>query len=406
MNCSSLCSLSAKPPECTGGQGKEIRPVRPCAPCADVVAIGLQCPTGRETRPLLSSARVGSARLTAIDELERRLAGGDGWTPGRRDAITDVRGIRVGHWTDRTGATGCTVILCESCEAAAADVRGGAPGTREIDVLSPANVVRRCHAVVLTGGSAMGLAAASGVVRWCREQGVGFETPAGPVPIVTAAVLFDLTVGRAGSFPDEQAGYAAAARARAGAVAQGSVGAGTGATVGKLLGPEARMKGGLGTASLLGPRGVVVGALVAVNAVGEVSDPDTALVVAGPREAGGGFVPLAETIARRPTRESVLGANTTLVCVATNARLPHAVLQRVAYQAHDGIARTIAPAHTLADGDATFVLGMGQLDVPPDDALTVGALAVRAVEVAILRGVLRARGSRWAPAARGWAASS
>lgn len=348
---------------------------------------------------------VGSTSLAALDELEWRLAAGDGWAPGPRDAITDVRGVRVGHWTDRAAATGCTVILCESCEAAAADIRGGAPGTREIDVLGAANVVRRCHAVVLTGGSALGLASASGVVRWCRERGIGFETPAGPVPIVSAAVLFDLTVGRAGSFPGEEAGYRAAARARGGTVAQGSVGAGTGATIGKLLGPEGRMKGGLGTASLVGPRGVIVGALAAVNAVGEVSDPGSSLVIAGPRE-GGGFVSLPETLARRPTRESILAGNTTLVCVATNARLPHAVLQRIAYQAHDGIARTISPAHTLADGDAAFVLGMGQVDVPTDDALTVGALAVRAVEVAILRGVLRARGSRWAPSAREWAASS
>ena len=321
-----------------------------------------------------------------------------GWATGKRDALTDVPGIRVGHWTDRRAATGCTVIMCETSNAVAADVRGGAPGTREIDVLAPANVVRRCDAVLLSGGSAFGLAAATGVVRWCAEREIGFATTAGRVPIVSGAVIFDLGVGKP-AFPGDAEGYAAASAAKAGAVAQGSVGAGAGATVAKLLGIEWCCKGGLGTASVAGPRGLVVGALVVTNAVGHIFDPETGALVAGPRDPAGGFVPLAEALGRRQANmDALVAENTTLVCVATNARLEHHAMQRVAYQAHDGLARTIVPCHTFADGDTAFAISMGQVEATPEDSLIVGAMTVHAVERAVLKSVRLARPLAGVPA--------
>jgi len=326
-----------------------------------------------------------------------------GWTPGPRNAITDVPGIRVGHFTDRRNATGCTVILCETSTAAAVDTRGGAPGTRETDVLGLANLVRKCHAIVLTGGSAFGLAAADGVMRWLGERQAGFPTAHRPVPIVSAAVLYDLGLGNAMAAPTSDDGYRAAARAKGGAVAEGSVGAGTGATVAKLLGADTALKGGLGTASLVGPNGIVVGALVATNAVGSLSDPETGKPVAGPRGAKGKFVPLPEALARRTEAfELTPGENTTLICVATNAVLEPHQLQRVCTHAHDGFARVVVPAHTTGDGDIAFAVSMGALAVKPYDALTVGALAARAVEIALLRSVTLAKGTNGVPSAAEW----
>lgn len=313
-----------------------------------------------------------------------------GWRPGPRGAITDVPGIRVGQWSDRRAGTGCTVVLCEGAVAAAVDVRGGAPGTRETDVLSGANLVRTCHAICLAGGSAFGLAAASGVMRWCAEHDIGFPTRQRKVPIVSSAVVFDLGVGKPDAFPGEHEGYLAASRARAGRVEEGTAGAGTGATVAKLLGPEACLKGGVGTASLLGPRGIVVGALVVTNAVGSIVDPATGELVAGPRDCRDGsprFVPLAEALERRTAQMDALVENTTLAVVATNAALDHHRLQRVAYLAHDGLARTILPAHTGGDGDTAFAVTFGTCQVRDDDALTVAALAQAAVEQAVLRSV-------------------
>lgn len=328
-----------------------------------------------------------------------------GWTPGPRNAITDVPGIRVGHFTDRRNATGCTVILCETATAAAVDTRGGAPGTRETDVLGLANLVRKCHAIVLTGGSAFGLAAADGVMRWLGERQAGFPTAHRPVPIVSAAVLYDLGLGNAMAAPTSDDGYRAAARAKGGAVAEGSVGAGTGATVAKLLGADTALKGGLGTASLVGPNGIVVGALVATNAVGSLSDPETGKPVAGPRGAKGKFVPLPEALARRTEAfELTPGENTTLICVATNAALEPHQLQRVCTHAHDGFARVVVPAHTTGDGDIAFAVSMGALAVKPYDALTVGALAARAVEIALLRSVTMAKGTNGVPSAAEWRA--
>jgi len=328
----------------------------------------------------------------------------DGWLTGPNNAITDVPGIRVGHVTDRRGKTGCTVVLCEEARFAAVDARGGAPGTRETDVLAPANVVRTCHAVVFSGGSAFGLAAADGVMRWCSEHEIGFATTRRRVPIVTGAVLYDLGVGDATAFPGAEAGYLAASRAKRGRVAEGSVGAGTGATVAKLLGPERALKGGVGTASVTGPRGLIAGALVVTNAAGSIFDPSTGAMVAGPRGDGGGLIPLAETLARRTAQMEALLENTTLMCVATNATLDHHQVQRLAIQAHDGFARVVAPAHTFADGDVAFALAMGGVEPRADDALIAGALAARAVEQALLRSVRLAKGTKAAPSAADWLA--
>lgn len=326
------------------------------------------------------------------------------WTPGRLDAITDVPGIRVGHWTDRRAATGCTVILCESATGAAVDARGGAPGSRETDVLAGPNLVRTCQAVVLSGGSAYGLAAAEGVTRWLGERGFGFKTAARPVPIVPAAVLYDLGVGRP-VWPTAESGYVAANRARGGRVAMGTVGAGTGATVAKLLGPDHSLKGGIGTASIRGPRGIIVGAIVATNAVGIIERPGTGDIVAGVRgDEPGTYLGLPETMERRTAQLEAVMQNTTLVCVATNANLDHARLQRVAYQAHDGLARAIVPAHTTADGDIAFAVTTGQAEVLPFDALTVGLMAAIAVERAIVRSVEQATSLAGVPAIREWKA--
>jgi L-aminopeptidase/D-esterase-like protein len=327
-----------------------------------------------------------------------------GWRAGKLDAITDVPGIRAGHWTDRKVATGCTVILCETATAVAVDARGGAPGTRETDVLHPANVVRRCHAIMLAGGSAFGLAAATGAMRWLRERDVGFETTAGVVPVVSSAIIFDLGTGDGAAFPDDAAGYAACDAAKGGRVAQGSIGAGTGATVAKLLGNDGRLKGGLGTASIAGPRGLVVGALAVTNAVGNIVDPDTGELVAGPRGEGGTFTTLPEALElRRAKMESLVAnpaENTSLVVVATNASIDHHVTQRLAYQAHDGLARTILPCHTIADGDTAFAIAMGGAEPAPDDGLVVGAMALRAVEMAVLRSVRLATRLAGVPAVR------
>ena len=329
--------------------------------------------------------------------------GGGVLQPGPRDAITDVRGVRVGHWSDRRAATGCTVVLCPDVTVAAVDVRGGAPGTRETDVLAPANLVRRCDAVLLTGGSAFGLAAADGVMRWLRQRNVGFPTSAGPVPIVSAGVIFDLGIGRADAWPTGEAGYAAAARARAGRVRGGSIGAGTGATVAKLAGPERAVKGGIGTASVTGPKEFVVGALVVNNALGLVFDPETGRPVAAPRGEGPGeFWDLETSLLRRPQEGAFGRESTTLAVVATNASIDHHVAQRLAAVAHGGIARAVVPAHTFADGDIAWVLATGAVPTAPEDFLTLAVMVLRAVERATVRSVTEARGLAGVPSAAEW----
>jgi L-aminopeptidase/D-esterase-like protein len=307
------------------------------------------------------------------------------------DAITAIPGLRVGHWTNRRAATGCTVVLCESGAVAAVDVRGGAPGTRETDVLRPGNLVDRVHAVLLSGGSAFGLDAATGVMRFLEERRVGVPTPGGPVPIVVGAVLYDLSIGRSDVRPDAEAGYAACQAARSGRFAQGSVGAGTGATVGKALGPARAVKGGIGSAAETLLDGTVVAALVAVNCFGEVVDPDSGHILAGARDEGGGFASTLDVLRKRPSSMPFGATNSTIGVVATNARLTRDQAYRLAVMAHDGLARAVRPAHTPVDGDVFFALATGAAEQAAD-IIALGALAVRAVERAIVFGVTEAKG--------------
>jgi L-aminopeptidase/D-esterase-like protein len=284
------------------------------------------------------------------------------------------------------------------------DVRGAAPGTRETDLLRPGNLVEEVHAVLLTGGSAFGLDAAAGVMRYLEERGSGLRFGGRIIPIVPAAVLFDLSLGRP-RHPDTDAGYRAARAARSGPVAEGSVGAGTGATVAKFAGADRRLKGGLGTASEALPGGLLVGAVAAVNAVGAIRDPRNGRLIAAPRSGSRGFVNVERTLraARRavapPTPE-----NTTLAVVATNARLTKAQANRLATVCHDGFARTIWPAHTRGDGDTIFSLATGELEVDAAGYTALEAMTTMAVERAILRGVVTAHGLAGTPSAAEWRA--
>jgi L-aminopeptidase/D-esterase-like protein len=302
-------------------------------------------------------------------------------------SITDVPGIRVGHWTDRRAITGCTVVMPEQPAVAGVDVRGGAPGTRETDLLRPGNLVQHVHAVMLAGGSAFGLEAASGVMRFLHERNVGFTFGRGVVPIVPAAILFDLTIGRHDRWPDADAGYRAAAVAKR-ACAEGNVGAGTGATVGKALGPERAMKGGIGTASERTPRGLIAGALAAVNASGDVIDPATGAILAGARADDGSIDDTVEVLREgRFWQPELADQNTVLVVVATNALLSKEQANRLATVCHDGLARAVRPAHTPSDGDIVFTLATGEHLLEAPDYRVLEAIATRAVERAIVRGV-------------------
>jgi L-aminopeptidase/D-esterase-like protein len=320
---------------------------------------------------------------------------------GLNDAITDVPGLRVGHWTDRRAATGCTVVLCEKGATAGVDIRGGAPGTREAALLRPEALVQQVHAVFLTGGSAFGLDVGGGIMRYLEERGVGLPYGGAVVPIVTGAVLFDLNIGRSDVRPDADAGYRACQAARSGRVAQGSVGAGTGATVAKTLTIKRAVKGGIGTASeRLGPR-LIVAALVAVNAFGDIVDPATGALVAGPRGEPGRFRDSTELMREAGAAVTLPLPNTTIGVVATNAALTKTQATGVAQMAHDGIARTVRPAHTPADGDALFVLATGDLSEPVNHGI-VGAFAARAVERAVLAAIREAKGLAGVPSAREW----
>ncbi len=306
-------------------------------------------------------------------------------------AITDVAGLSVGHFTDTRRPTGCSVVLVPEGAVAGVDVRGAAPGTRETDLLSPTNTVDRVHAVLLSGGSAFGLDAAGGVMRWLEEQGFGL--PVGPVrvPIVPAAVLFDLMVGDARIRPDTNAGYAACEAARAQAPAEGSVGAGAGALVGKVFGHERAMKGGIGTASVR-VGGVTVGALVACNALGDVIDPDTGAVIAGARSEDG--TRMIDTrralLAGEPPIPILAGTNTTIGVIATDAALTKVQATRLAQGAHDGLARAINPVHTVADGDTLFALATGKTNEHPG-MMVLATMAAEAVARATVRAVLAAK---------------
>ena len=280
---------------------------------------------------------------------------------GDAGSITRVAGIEVGHFTDTRRPTGCTVVMAREGAVAGVDVRGAAPGTRETDLLHPSNLVDKVHAIMLAGGSAWGLEAATGAVRWLEERGVGLDVAVGRLPIVPAAVLFDLLVGDMRIRPDAAAGYAACAAASSADPAEGNVGAGAGAVVGKVFGIQHAMKGGVGTASVT-VDGVTVGALIACNALGDVIDPETAQVMAGARtDDGRALRDTRRALLRgQPPQPLLAGTNTTIGVVATDAILTKAQAHRLAIAAHDGLARSINPVHTMSDGDTLFSLGTGR----------------------------------------------
>jgi L-aminopeptidase/D-esterase-like protein len=322
-------------------------------------------------------------------------------------AITDVGGLRVGHFTDSRRPTGCTVVLFDRGAVAGVDVRGSAPGTRETDLLNPINTVQTVNAILLTGGSAYGLDAATGVVQYCEEHRMGFFVGVGVVPIVPAAVLIDLQVGDPKIRPDAHAGYAACEAASDSPPAEGNVGAGAGATVGKLFGYKYAMKGGLGTASIrVGDSGIVVGAMAAVNAVGDVIDRRTGKILAGARtQDGQGFANTMLQVMRGGAPATRLGAHTTLGCVATNAMLTKAECTKVAQMAHDGFARSINPTHTAYDGDTIFAAATGEVRGKAEVTI-IGAVAAEAIARAVNRAILTATGIPGYPAHRDMAAAA
>jgi L-aminopeptidase/D-esterase-like protein len=311
--------------------------------------------------------------------------------PPAEGYITDVAGIRIGHFTDTRRPTGCTVVLCEGGAVGGVDVRGSAPGTRETDLLDPLNLVDKVHAIVLSGGSAFGLDTASGVMRYLEEHQVGFETRSGKVPIVPAAILYDLGVGDSKIRPDAAAGFKACEAAASGKVNEGSVGAGAGATVGK-AGGGSPMKGGIGTASIRLPNGIVVGAIVAVNCVGNVIDPKTGRILAGARTRDGrGFVDIIDVYRSGRTTVDNPGEATTIGVVATNAAaFTKAQMKKIAEMSHDGMARAINPAHTMGDGDTMFAISTGTTGLRAE-VTVIGALAAEALSEAIVRAVMRAK---------------
>lgn len=308
------------------------------------------------------------------------------------DAITDVPGIKVGHYTDREHATGCTVVLCEDGAVAAADVRGSSPGTRETELLRPASRVPAVHAILLSGGSAYGLDAAGGVMRYLEERGIGFMAGGIVVPIVPGAILFDLGLVTHLVRPDAAAGYRACQAASDGPVEEGTVGAGTGATVAKALGMDRALKGGTGTASVRVGESTVVGAIAAVNAYGDVADPETGDLIAGPRKADGGFHDTRELLlsGRAGVRQEAR-TNTTLVVVACNARLEREEAGKLAQQAQNGLVQVVRPANTIGDGDIVFALATAKTD----ERLSLNRLGVAATQVvarAIVNAVRQAKG--------------
>jgi L-aminopeptidase/D-esterase-like protein len=324
-------------------------------------------------------------------------------------AITDVPGIEVGQIQDDQALTGCTVILCRVGAVAGVDVRGGAPGTRETDLLAPLNLVEKVHAVVLAGGSAFGLDAASGVMRYLDEQKIGFDTGVARVPIVPAAILFDLGIGDPRVRPDAEMGYQAARSASGSPPAQGNAGAGSGASVGKIFGMQAAMKAGIGTASM-SAGGVVVSALIAVNAFGDVIDPGTCQIIAGARStrlgpirAGAGeYFADTQEVMKTVVGRTILGfatrSNTVIGVIATNAKMTKVEATKVSQMAHDGLARTIRPAHTMLDGDTLFTLATGQKKA---DQSMVGAFAAEVTAQAILNAVRNASSAGGLPGLKG-----
>ncbi len=345
-------------------------------------------------RNLLRGA-AGLAVLPALAE-ERSTS------PG---SIVDVGGVRVGHHTDSRRPTGCTVVIFENGGAVAGvDVRGAAPGTRETDLLNPLNTVQKINAILLAGGSAFGLDAASGVMRYLEENKMGYRVGPVIVPIVPAAILFDLGLGDPKIRPDADAGYAACVAAANTPPREGNVGAGAGATVGKMFGMQAAMKSGLGSASVtLADTGLVIGAMVAVNALGDVRGRENGRILAGARADGEGFLDCIAQLMQGATlpghRREQTGAHTTIGIVVTNAELTKSEATKVAQMAHDGLARTINPVHTAADGDTIFAAATGTASVRAD-VTTIGAIGAEVMARAVNRAVLSAEGIPGLPANR------
>jgi L-aminopeptidase/D-esterase-like protein len=318
--------------------------------------------------------------------------------------LTDVPGIKVGHASNFEALTGCTAILCEAGAVAGIDIRGGASGTEETNVLSPLHVTERIHAVVFSGGSAFGLEAASGVRRYLEQKGIGFAMPSARVPLVTSAILYDLGIGSATVRPTREMGEVAAAAATAEAVKEGAVGAGTGATLGKALGMRHAMKSGLGSASVRmegNYSGVTVAALAAVNPVGDVLDPGTGKILAGARTTAEGraFADSAKAF-KRGARAGSAGENTTLVAVATNAKLSKVGATKLAQLAHQGLVRAISPVNTMMDGDLVIALSTGEEKA---DITALGIVAAEVVAEAIVRAVRMTPSLGGLPGLKDWA---
>lgn len=324
-------------------------------------------------------------------------------------------GLRIGHAQDEAALTGCTVILCEKGAVGGVDQRGGAPGTRETDALYPLHLVQHVHAIVLSGGSAFGLDAASGAVRYLEEKGVGFDVRVARVPIVPCAILFDLGLGRADVRPDAKMGYQACLNARPGWPAEGNVGAGCGASVGKIYGIERGMKSGIGCARLEIGGGVIVSAIVAVNAFGDIIDPVNGEIIAGARRKQGfksgleisrgdyqaqfaNTLEVMKSLIGRTAMGFASRENTVIGVVATNAKLNKEQVNKVAQMAQDGLARTVRPAHTMLDGDTIFALSTGNLRA---DVNIIGAFAAEAFAQAVLRAVRQALPAGGLPAVSG-----
>ncbi|MEX2300243.1 MAG: P1 family peptidase [Bryobacterales bacterium] len=333
-------------------------------------------------RSLLASA-IGAPLYTAMANAKPKR------TP--QGSLTDVPGLKVGHFTHTKRPTGCTVVLAEAGSTAGADVRGGAPGTRDIELLRPEMSVQQVHAIVLSGGSAYGLATADGVMRYLEERGIGFPIGGGVVPIVPAAIILDFGVGGMTPRPDAASGYSAAKAATGEPFAQGNVGAGAGATVGKMFGRQRAMKGGLGSASLKLPGGLVIGALAAVNCIGDVVDPDNGELLAGARTPDGKkLLGAMDELRRGATLNATkAGENTTIAIVAVNVEWIKAEATKVAQMAHDGLARAIRPSHMPMDGDTVFALGTGGASLG-DRLGTIGALAADVLAQAVVSAVLHA----------------
>lgn len=305
--------------------------------------------------------------------------------------LTDIPGIRVGHASDFGALTGVTAILCEGGAVAGVDIGGAATGSQELDVLSPLHVTPVVHAITLAGGSAFGLEAASGVRRYLEQKGVGFVFGRARVPIVPAMILFDLNLGKPDVRPTREMGEVAAAAATSAAVVEGSVGAGTGATVGKLFGMSRAMKGGIGSYTVsLGSKGVMVSALAAVNAFGDVRDPGTGVLVAGCRKSAGSkdLIGTEKSMMSSGGGKATAG-NTTLCVVATNAKLTKVGATRLAKMAQAGVLRALSPGHTMVDGDIVIALSVGTLE---EEMNVLGVAAAEAVGQAIVRGVRMAKG--------------